>query len=85
LDEATLTLTGLVASVDGKRLDSVTGPANEAEHLGIQLAQNLRQQGAQILDEIFKAVQRTKNFAGALQRLDSLHCYVTCLLAMQSL
>jgi hydroxymethylbilane synthase len=61
LDEDTLTLTGLVASVDGKRLlkDSVTGPVNEAEHLGIQLAQNLRQQGAQkILDEIFKAVQR---------------------------
>jgi len=38
---------------------SVTGPANEAEHLGIQLAQNLRQQGSKkILDEIFKAVQR---------------------------
>ena len=62
LDSDTLTLTGLVASVDGKRLvkDSVTGSANEAEHLGIQLAQTLRQQGAQeILLEIFKAVQRS--------------------------
>lgn len=61
LDEDTLKLTGLVASVDGKRLvkDSVTGSANEAEHLGNQLAQTLRQQGAQeILSEIFKAVQR---------------------------
>ena len=49
---------GLVASVDGKRLieDSITGSATEAEHLGIRLAQNLRQQGVQkILDEI-KAV-----------------------------
>lgn len=62
MEENTLTLMGLVASVDGKRLieDSVTGPANEAEHLGIRLAQNLRQQGAQkILDEIFKSVQRS--------------------------
>jgi hydroxymethylbilane synthase len=61
LDEDTLTLTGLVASVDGKPLvkDSLTGSVNEAEHLGIRLAQNLRQQGAQeILNEIFKAVQR---------------------------
>ncbi len=61
LNKDILTLTGLVASVDGKRLvkDTVTGHANEAEHLGIQLAQNLRQQGAQeILDEIFQAVQR---------------------------
>jgi hydroxymethylbilane synthase len=61
LDENTLTLTGLVASVDGKRLvkDSVTGTASEAENLGIQLARNLRQQGAtEILDEIFQTVQR---------------------------
>ncbi len=62
LDEDMLTLTGLVASVDGKRLvkDSVTGSVSEAEHLGIQLAQTLRQQGArEILDEIFQAVQRS--------------------------
>lgn len=61
LDGDALTLTGLVASIDGKRLvkDSVTGAASEAEHLGIQLAQKLRQQGAtEILAEIFQAVQR---------------------------
>jgi hydroxymethylbilane synthase len=61
LDADTLTLTGIVASVDGKKLvkDTVTGAANEAEQLGILLAQRLRQQGAQeILEEIFKAVQR---------------------------
>ncbi|ARV59279.1 hydroxymethylbilane synthase [Nostocales cyanobacterium HT-58-2] len=61
LNEDKLTLTGLVASLDGKRLvkDTVTGAAKEAERLGIQLAQNLRQQGAQeILEEIFKTVQR---------------------------
>ncbi|MHC5820437.1 MAG: hydroxymethylbilane synthase [Nostoc sp.] len=62
LDKNTLTLTGLVASVDGKRLvkDSVTGTANEAENLGIQLAHKLRQQGAtEILTEIFQIVQRS--------------------------
>ncbi len=62
LDDNNLTLTGLVASVDGKRLvkDSVTGTASEAENLGIQLAHNLRQQGAtEILAEIFQTVQRS--------------------------
>ncbi len=61
LDGDTLTLKGLVASVNGKHLvkDSVTGSASEAEHLGIQLAETLRRQGArEILDEIFQAVQR---------------------------
>ena len=61
LDGDTLTLTGVVASVDGKQLvkDTVTGAANDAEQVGIQLAHRLRQQGAQeILEEIFKAVQR---------------------------
>ena len=61
LDADTLTLTGAVASVDGKKLvkDTVTGAASEAEQLGIELAQRLRQQGAtEILEEIFKAVQR---------------------------
>ena len=61
LDGDTLTLTGIVISVDGKQLvkDTVTGAANEAEQVGIELAQRLRQQGAQeILEEIFKAVQR---------------------------
>ena len=61
LDGEALTLTGIVVSVDGKQVvkDTVTGAANEAEQVGIQLAQRLRQQGAQeILEEIFKAVQR---------------------------
>lgn len=61
LDGDTLTLRGIVISVDGKKLvkDTVTGAANEAEKVGIELAQRLRQQGAQeILEEIFKAVQR---------------------------
>jgi len=61
LDGDTLTLTGIVASVDGKRLvkDTVTGTASNAEQLGIELAQRLRQQGAlEILEEIFQAVQR---------------------------
>jgi len=44
----------------GKRLlkDLLLVPANEAEHLGIQLAQNLTTGAQKILDEIFKAVQR---------------------------
>ena len=61
LEGTTLTLTGIVASVDGKRLvkDTVTGEATNAEGLGIELAQKLRQQGAQeILDEIFAEIQR---------------------------
>jgi hydroxymethylbilane synthase len=61
LDGDTLTLTGIVASVDGKKLvkDIVTGAASEAEQLGIELAQRLRQQGAtEILDEIFAQIQR---------------------------
>ncbi len=61
LDGDTLTLTGIVASVDGKKLvkDVVTGAAASAEQLGIELAQRLRQQGAtEILDEIFAQIQR---------------------------
>jgi hydroxymethylbilane synthase len=60
LDNGTLTLTGLVASVDGKQLitDTVTGAATEAELLGIQLAHLLQQQGAQgILNDIFQTVR----------------------------
>lgn len=56
-----LTLTGLVASLDGQRLikDTVTGAAVTAELLGIDLAHRLRQQGAQeILEEIFALVNR---------------------------
>jgi hydroxymethylbilane synthase len=57
-----LTLTGMVASLDGKRLlkETIAGPASDAEQLGIQLAETLRQMGAQeILDEIFAQIQRS--------------------------
>jgi hydroxymethylbilane synthase len=56
-----LTLTGIVASVDGQKLvkDTVKGNATEAEQLGNELAQRMRQQGAQeILQEIFAQIQR---------------------------
>ncbi len=57
----TLTLVGLVASLDGQRLvkDSITGAATDAEKLGIELAHALRKEGAQeILNEIFAQIQR---------------------------
>ncbi len=57
----TLTITGIVASVDGQRFvkDSVSGEASNAEKLGTELAQLLRSKGAQpILEEIFQTVQR---------------------------
>jgi len=57
----TLTLTGIVASIDGQRLvkDTVIGQASSAEQLGLELAQQLRQAGAQeILEEIFAQIQR---------------------------
>lgn len=57
----TLTLTGMVASLDGKRLvkDSVKGDRTQAEQLGIELATALKNQGAQeILAEIFAQIQR---------------------------
>jgi hydroxymethylbilane synthase len=56
-----LTLTGIVASVDGQKVvkDTVTGSAEDPEAIGIQLAHKLREQGAQaILDEIFAQIQR---------------------------
>ncbi|MGF1538663.1 MAG: hydroxymethylbilane synthase [Elainellaceae cyanobacterium] len=55
LDGEQLTLTGLVASLDGQRIirDTVSGLGSEADALGTQLAQMLREQGAQeILDAI---------------------------------
>ncbi len=55
LDGEQLTVTGLVASLDGQIIvrDIVSGPASEADALGIKLAQLLRDQGAQdILDKI---------------------------------
>ncbi len=62
IDGDQLTLTGIVASLDGKRLikDTVTGNTTDAEDLGIQLAHKLKDQGAQeILNEIFAAIQRS--------------------------
>ncbi|MBD1862834.1 MULTISPECIES: hydroxymethylbilane synthase [Trichocoleus] len=50
-----LTLTGLVASLDGQTIikESITGPATEAERLGTELANQAKQQGAQeILNQI---------------------------------
>lgn len=55
ITDDTLTLTGIVASLDGQQLirDVVTGSPQEAEAIGRELAQRLRSQGAQkILDEI---------------------------------
>ncbi|MEB3181064.1 MAG: hydroxymethylbilane synthase [Nostocaceae cyanobacterium] len=60
-DGDNLILSGIVASVDGTQVvqDTVTGAASDAEKLGTQLAQRLRQQGAQeILDKIFAEIQR---------------------------
>lgn len=56
-----LTLAGMVASLDGQRLikDAIDGAASDAEQLGIELANRLRQQGAsEILEEIFREIQR---------------------------
>ncbi|MEO1433795.1 MAG: hydroxymethylbilane synthase, partial [Cyanobacteria bacterium J06633_8] len=57
-----LTMTGIVASIDGtKRVkDTVSGSLSEPEKLGSELAQRLREQGAQeILDEIFATLERS--------------------------
>ena len=55
-----LTLTGMVASLDGKRLirDEANGSAADPESIGIELAGKLKQQGAgAILKEIFDEVR----------------------------
>ncbi|MCL2934496.1 MAG: hydroxymethylbilane synthase, partial [Trichodesmium sp. MAG_R03] len=57
-----LILTGLVASLDGKKLvkDIITGTTADAEQIGIELAQKLRKQGAQeILDKILAEIDRS--------------------------
>lgn len=57
----TLTLTGMVASLDGQRLirDSVSGSVSDPEALGRDLAERLKEQGAkEILDEIFAQISR---------------------------
>jgi len=65
LDADTLTLTGIVVSVDGKTSqDTVTGAANEAEQLGI-LAQRAATGSAGILEEIFKAVGLKESWEGS--------------------
>ncbi|MBW4489877.1 MAG: hydroxymethylbilane synthase [Trichocoleus desertorum ATA4-8-CV12] len=54
-DGDALTLTGLVASLDGQTIikESITGPASEADRLGTELAKRAKQQGAQeILNQI---------------------------------
>jgi hydroxymethylbilane synthase len=56
-----LTLTGMVAALDGQRLikGSVTGLCTEAETLGTQLALQLKSQGAdEILREIIELTRR---------------------------
>ncbi len=58
----TLTLTGIVASLDGQKLvkDSVSGLATDAEKLGTELAHRAKEQGAQeILNEIFATINRS--------------------------
>ena len=55
-----LILTGMVASLDGKRLirDQKKGSINDPESIGINLANTLKEQGAGvILQEIFQAVR----------------------------
>lgn len=62
LQGAQLSLTGLVASIDGQQVfkDTVVGAAEAAEDIGLKLAQSLRQQGAQtVLDDIFQTLHRS--------------------------
>jgi len=56
-----LTLTGMVASLDGQQLlkDTITSDRAEYDKIGYDLAQMLREKGAQaILDEIFAQIDR---------------------------
>ncbi|MEM8777759.1 MAG: hydroxymethylbilane synthase [Cyanobacteria bacterium P01_G01_bin.49] len=57
----TLSLTGMVASLDGQRLlkDTISGQPTEAENLGRDLAVRLKNAGAgEILAEIFAQIER---------------------------
>ena len=61
IEEDTLTLVGMVASLDGKQLirDTVTGNRSNAEQIGKDLANKLKDQGArEILAKIFEEVGR---------------------------
>lgn len=65
LEGDTLTLTGIVASLDGQRVvkDTLSGSAETAEAIGSALAKQLKTQGAQeILDEIFAQIQREAKY-----------------------
>tara|TARA_Y100001968_G_scaffold324529_1_gene364090 strand:+ start:1464 stop:2408 length:945 start_codon:yes stop_codon:yes gene_type:complete len=60
IDSKKLVLTGMVASLDGKKLlrDFKEGSIEEPEKIGIELAKSLKDQGAEkILQEIFKEVR----------------------------
>ncbi|MBW4654456.1 MAG: hydroxymethylbilane synthase [Kaiparowitsia implicata GSE-PSE-MK54-09C] len=62
IEEGTLTLAGVVASLDGQTLvqGTVSGSADAAEQLGLDLADQLKAQGAQaILNDIFVTIQRS--------------------------
>ena len=61
IEDDRLTLTGMVASLDGQRLikDSISGNSTEAEALGQELAIRLRDAGAgEILAEILAEIER---------------------------
>ena len=60
IDDHELVLTGMVASLDGKRLirDERRGPLGNPEDVGLKLAADLKSQGAgEILQEIFASVR----------------------------
>ena len=62
IENDTLTLKGMVASLDGSQLikDTVSGNRKDSEQLGKDLAARLREQGAgEILAEIFAQVERS--------------------------
>jgi len=62
IENDVLTLTGLVASLDGRQLlkESISGPAPQAEQLGEDLAQKLRKEGAgEILAAILAEIERS--------------------------
>ena len=64
IQDKQLCLTGMVASLDGKRLikDQVIGNINDPELVGIELAKKLKLQGAdKILSEIFEEFRENKN------------------------
>lgn len=61
IDGDTLTLVGIVASLDGQQLikDTVTGAPADAQSMGKELAQRLRSQGAQEILDVINAENRS--------------------------